>query len=144
MCRPLHINLAWCSWIFMLGHQYVVFCGSLLHWPLIVFQKVNSSPYEAVPQQRWPWMSRRTEDSIYQHHMMYNGTISCSSVRSKGRLAQLSVLHWGGRDVWWIQKMLSYFGAVRCERGFTGRAPLIGAFPGSALTIRTDEDVSSR
>ncbi|KAK1902880.1 Rho GTPase-activating protein 20 [Dissostichus eleginoides] len=39
------------------------------------------------------------KDSIYQHHMMYNGAISCSSVRFKGRPAQLSISHSGGRDL---------------------------------------------
>lgn len=96
-------------------HGTLVCC--VVHWPLIVFQKVNISPHSAAPQQRWPCMRRRAEHSIYQHHMTYNGAISCSPVRFKGRPVQLSILHSGGRDVWWIRKMLSFFGGQRDVKG---------------------------
>lgn len=130
-------------------HGTLVCC--VVHWPLIVFQKVNISPHSAAPQQRWPCMRRRAEHSIYQHHMTYNGAISCSPVRFKGQPVQLSILHSGGRDVWWIRKMLSFFGGQRDVKGSLreglsiyismGGAPQTGAFPGSARTIRTEEDV---
>lgn len=131
-------------------------CCSVVHCyigPLLCSKKSTVLPTKPCRNKGGHEFCRQTECSIYQHHMMYNGTISCSSVRFKGRLAQLPILHSGGRDVWWIRKMLSYFGAVRCERRFTGRlvnkwvcvwAPVMEAFPGSALTIRTDEDVCSR
>lgn len=125
LCQSFYTNLAWCGLIIHAGT--LVFCvvWLIVNWPLIVFQKVNSSPHSAVPPQRWPCMPGRAEDSIYQHHTTYNRAVSCSSIRFNERPAQLSISHSGGRDAGWIRKMSSFWGSEMWKALYRKVCPLV-------------------
>ena len=137
-------------------------CCVLLFYtgPSLCFKKVNSSRHRAVPRQRWPCMRGRDDHSIYQHHMMHNGAISCSSIRLKGRPAQLSISHSGARGVRRIQKIFGQRDVKgSLQQGLSACRRLCVCvcvcecvcglfrqehFSGPASTIRTDKDVFFR